>query len=287
MSKDLVSDDKTLVIERLRRADYPGLLTIKLLPRDLREAQFWLYGFFLDVCRIPYRVDEPLLGEIRMQWWRDSLAKIKRGERIGHPVADGLAPFLEAYAAPLHNALLEVIDSFGHDIQKTAPKTTEEFYDIYKQRYGALLRASFLLADQEPAVRAEMLEQAGVAIGLTEVFANLPKALQHGMTPLPQEGLDAFGLTYEDFMTGAGGRASVGQIKRALEGMADGAMVMSWDVKKKLKPCSRVERAILGRWLLVPSMLTKSIDERAARLATPTVGNPLQQFFLLWRASWM
>ena len=35
-------------------------------------------------------VTEPMLGEIRLQWWRDALANDAAARRSGHPVADAL-----------------------------------------------------------------------------------------------------------------------------------------------------------------------------------------------------
>lgn len=287
MAKDEVLDDFTRVERRLRREDYGSLLAIKLLPSDLRAAQIWLGGFFLDVAKIPYRVDEPLLGEIRMQWWRDSLAKTLRGERIGHPVADGLAPYLCKVGEPILPHLNSVIDSFSFEIQKTRIETVDEFYDIQRKRYGSLLKAGFLLSGLSLENKTHMIDEAGAAIGVTELLANLPKSLQRSIGGLPQEWLDSFDLTYEDFTSKSSDKSHQEKLRAALQELSGEAVVISWDIKKRIKNCSRIERAVLGKWLLVPRLLSTAIADRSFCIPAVSVSNPLSQVFMIWRSKWL
>ena len=112
-------DELAAIRRRLKRSDYAGLVAVKRLPAAQQRAQLWLNGFLLDVREIPFKVDEPLLGEIRLQWWRDSLLKLQRGERIGHPVADGLGPLLQDGGDELVGALTDITGSYGAEVQKT------------------------------------------------------------------------------------------------------------------------------------------------------------------------
>ncbi len=42
-------------------------------PPAKREALFALYAFNHELARVAESVSEPMLGEIRLQWWREAL----------------------------------------------------------------------------------------------------------------------------------------------------------------------------------------------------------------------
>ena len=45
-----------------------------------REALLALYGFNYEVARVREVVSEPMLGHIRLQWWRDVISAAFSGE---------------------------------------------------------------------------------------------------------------------------------------------------------------------------------------------------------------
>jgi len=272
------SEGRAAIQRRLRAGDIGIELAIKRAPKQHRAGLIWLHGFFLDVTQIAYRVDEPLLAEIRLQWWRDSFAKILRGERIGHPVADGLAPFLQATGPKLHEELMSIINSFGHEIQKTPVQTKTQFFDIYTQRYGAFLRTSYLISNLDPTPQNELLEKAGLALGISQTLADLPKSMQHNMMLLPQDILDEHNLTYQDIFEVTDPET----VRQALTQMTKGACIISWDIKKNLARLPRSERALLIRWLLVPALFSKAIEDRTKKVRILTRINPIHQFITLW-----
>ena len=279
MSNPPKFDDFAATQRRLRAQDYTSALAVKTVPKEHQPPLTWLNAYFQDVTQIPYKVDEPLLGEIRLQWWRDAFPKVLRGEKLGHPIADGLAPFVKHLRQPLIDELVSILDSYGHEIHKTSPRTCDEFYAVHAARYGALLRASFLLCGLQGQDEKGLCQDAGTALGVTQTLADLPKSMHHGMQPLPLDVLDQYQLTHEDLKDPKDPK----RVKQALEAMSSGAVVMSWDIKTRLKKCTKLERALLARWLLVPDLLTKAIADRAKGATHLSVQNPLKQVFILWR----
>ncbi|HLJ64128.1 MAG TPA: squalene/phytoene synthase family protein [Stellaceae bacterium] len=58
----------------------PGTLLLTLFaPQSLRPDLAALYRFHDELAAIPVRVKEPILREIRRQWWRESVAAIYEG----------------------------------------------------------------------------------------------------------------------------------------------------------------------------------------------------------------
>ena len=65
-------------------------LAALLSPRGVREDLLALAAFAGELARIPAFVSEPMVGEIRLQWWRDAIRaglKDGSGEGGGHPIS--------------------------------------------------------------------------------------------------------------------------------------------------------------------------------------------------------
>lgn len=77
--------------DQVRRLDNDRFLATLFAPAGPREALFALYAFNLEVARIPEMVSEPLLGAIRLQWWREAIDAIFAGAPPRHVAAAGLA----------------------------------------------------------------------------------------------------------------------------------------------------------------------------------------------------
>jgi NADH dehydrogenase [ubiquinone] 1 alpha subcomplex assembly factor 6 len=57
----------------LRRSDRDRHLLSLFVPRDRRPAVQAIYAFNCEIARIRDAVTEPMLGQIRLQWWREGL----------------------------------------------------------------------------------------------------------------------------------------------------------------------------------------------------------------------
>ncbi|HEX3495541.1 MAG TPA: squalene/phytoene synthase family protein, partial [Methylocella sp.] len=93
----------------LRREDKDRWLASLFVPREPRRHIHALYAFSLEVARVREIVSEPLLGEIRFQWWRDALeGAADAGEAKANPVAAALLDTIARFDLP-KAPLLELI----------------------------------------------------------------------------------------------------------------------------------------------------------------------------------
>ena len=172
-------------------------LAALLAPPAARDGLLALAAFSAELGRIGQLVTrEPMMGEIRLQWWRDALRLGDSGERTGNPVADALreAMLRHALPAPL---LLGMIDARASDLQPE-PFSSEDALAAYLTDSEA---APFTLAAHvlgEPAPARPDLEAAGTAAGhaygLVRLLLGLPHALARGSSPLPRELLVRAGI---------------------------------------------------------------------------------------------
>jgi phytoene synthase len=82
----------------LRRHDRDRYLTALFAPADRRAALLALYAFNYEIAKIRETVSEPILGRIRLQWWRENLdaafgARPERHHEVMTPLSEAIARF--------------------------------------------------------------------------------------------------------------------------------------------------------------------------------------------------
>ena len=82
--------------ELVRRADPDRYFSALFAPADKRPLLLALYAFNVEIARVRELVSEPVIGQIRLQWWRDAIAEFAEGKVRSHPVAEALARALQA-----------------------------------------------------------------------------------------------------------------------------------------------------------------------------------------------
>jgi phytoene synthase len=94
--------DKALE-ETVARADQDRWLASRFAPKPARSRLVGLYAFNLELAQVGERVSHPRLGEIRLQWWRDAVEAVFRGEPGQHdnPTLRALAEAISAAHLPL------------------------------------------------------------------------------------------------------------------------------------------------------------------------------------------
>jgi phytoene synthase len=149
----------------VRRADPDRWLASRFIA-DLgaRADVIALYAFDHVLARVPFQVSEPLMGEIRLTWWREALDEIYgSGPVRTHPVALALTDAVRRWGlarAPL-DALVEA--RFG-DLEGEPFVNTEAALIYADQTAGALAQAAVQTLGGPANVQAARL--AGRAYGL-------------------------------------------------------------------------------------------------------------------------
>ena len=88
------------VREVARRGEPDRYLAALLAPANVRGDLAALAAFSAELGRIVQIVSEPMVGEIRLQWWRDAVETMARGESAAHPVADALGGAMRRHRLP-------------------------------------------------------------------------------------------------------------------------------------------------------------------------------------------
>ena len=59
-----------------------------------------LYAFNLEIARAPWASTEPMIAEMRLQWWRDTISGSAYGDVDGNPVAQAMMKTLQDMELP-------------------------------------------------------------------------------------------------------------------------------------------------------------------------------------------
>ena len=168
------------------RGDPDRFRAVMAAPVDLRRMQFPLYAFNLEVARAPWVTKEPLIAEMRLQWWRDALAEIgSDGAVRRHEVVTPLAAVLDAQATL---DLDDLIEARRGDIEGWSFASSEEVTRYIDRTAGTLLWTAARLAgaSDAPAIR-----DAGLAHGISAWLRAVPDLVAKGRHPLPSGEVEA------------------------------------------------------------------------------------------------
>ena len=96
----------------VRESDYARYLCAQFAPPSLRLHLYAVAAFAAEAARIPARVNEPAMGQLRVAWWREALDRIEAGSPPDHPVALALAATVPVLAGGRTHfeAILDALD---------------------------------------------------------------------------------------------------------------------------------------------------------------------------------
>jgi NADH dehydrogenase [ubiquinone] 1 alpha subcomplex assembly factor 6 len=158
--------------QSLRRQDHERYLTALFAPANRRNALFALYAFNQELARARESVREPIMGLMRLQWWRDSLGEIYAGRTRDHAVARPLGEAITAYGLP--QAEFERLIATRERDMDTEPPADLPALLAYAEGTAATLNFLALKCLGEPAVA---VEEAGKQIGIAWALVGLARAV--------------------------------------------------------------------------------------------------------------
>src|SRR6185312_2414465 len=124
--------------ELVRAGDKDRFLTALFAPQKYRRALMALYAFNLEVARTRELAREPMPGEIRLQWWRDALGGVGRGDVESHPVAAALRDVIVRYRLP-PRMLVALIDARTFDLYDEPMPSWAELESYANETSSALI----------------------------------------------------------------------------------------------------------------------------------------------------
>ncbi|MDF1734978.1 MAG: squalene/phytoene synthase family protein [Minwuia sp.] len=202
----------------LRTGDADRFYTAMFAAPAPRKRLLTLYAFNLEVARTRERVSEPMLGQIRLQWWREALDEMAGGQVRNHPVCTALNDWLgDSFPAEVKTRLEAILTARELDLEDSAFPTLDSYRDYAATTGGILLELGLHavgMADRgiEPVAR-----HVGTAYAITGLIRAIPFAGTAGRMLIPQEVLERVGAT------DSAARREPDRMRAAVEILADQA----------------------------------------------------------------
>jgi phytoene/squalene synthetase len=164
------SNDLNACAALVKKGDPDRFRTVMAAPVATRAKLFPIYAFNVEVVRAPWVTAEPMIAEMRLQWWRDALEEIATEVPVRrHEVVTSLGDVMSPSTAAM---LDELVSVRRWDIYKDAFEDEAHFARYIDQTAGHLMvtAARSLGAADEDVVR-DAAYGAGIAAWLRAVPA--------------------------------------------------------------------------------------------------------------------
>lgn len=236
--------DLVACADMVRRGDPSRFKATMAAPVAARLVLFPIYAFNLEVARAPWVTQEPMIAEMRLQWWRDVLEQIRSGDGARrHEVVTPLARVLDAEMTDLLDAL---IAARRWDTERAPFDSDADFSRYIAATSGNLMRVA---ARALGPAQDDVVRDAGFALGLANWFRAIPALEAAGCRPLPDGRPEAVReWAKEGLRSLARARAHRSQVSRA----ALPAMLPLWETGHTLRAAARDPRKV-GQGTLAPA----------------------------------
>ncbi|HEY3779194.1 MAG TPA: squalene/phytoene synthase family protein [Rhizomicrobium sp.] len=230
----------------VRRNDPDRYFASLFAPAGRRPLLFALYAFNHEIARAVEIVREPMMGEIRLQWWREAVEEAESERPRAQPVTIALSSLFAR--AALGNDLQDLINARGVEIS-AAPYADLAALESHAQATaGALMRITASLLDPVMDIN-ELAREAGTAYGLIGTLRALPYHAARAKTFLPADLLAGEGLAPGDALS----PRHVEGVRRVVSKIADAARSRFEQARRMSLP-RRVLPAILPASLVPASV---------------------------------
>jgi phytoene/squalene synthetase len=182
----------------------------------------------VEVARAPWVTDEPLIAEMRLQWWRDVVANAASGAAKAHEVAGPLHDLIRDFGLPV-DIMDRLIASRRWDIHRE-PHHDLAALDAYLEDSGAGLMWLAARALGAPEAAEAVVRGFGWASAAAGYLRAVPDLVARGRQPLP-EGIPPEAIARIGLDRLANSRAA----RRTIPRPVAAALLAGWQAEALLK----------------------------------------------------
>jgi phytoene synthase len=186
----------------LRRHDPDRYLTALFAPAALRESLFALYAFNLEIARTREAVREPMIGRIRLQWWRDAIAEAAAGRPYRHEILEPLALVIRERSLTL-TWFDRLIEAREEDIEGTMPADLPALMNYAEGSSVALTWLALEILGGDVGRSSAAIDagrKLGTAWALTGLLRAVPHHARQRLLHLPADLLSRHRVSAEDLL---------------------------------------------------------------------------------------
>jgi NADH dehydrogenase [ubiquinone] 1 alpha subcomplex assembly factor 6 len=267
----------------LRRHDRDRYLTTLFAPADRRGALIALYAFNFEVAKTREIVREPLLGRIRLQWWREAIDEIYRGATPRHhEVVEALAAAIRAHDLTRYH-FDRLIDARESDLADEPPADLAALETYAEDSAARLVRLALEILDAHDAAAEAAARHVGIAWALIGTIRALPMQARLRRVCLPADLIAETGLDVARFLELKSSPALLRIVERLAE-RAREHLAAAREARAAIPPDARAALlpAVLGDWHL-KRLAANLYDPFTPRLAASDALASWRLALAVWR----
>jgi NADH dehydrogenase [ubiquinone] 1 alpha subcomplex assembly factor 6 len=266
--------------QEVRKYDKDRFLTALFAPADRREALFALYAFNLEIAKTREVVTEPVLGQIRLQWWYDAIGEAYEGTPRRHEVLLPLAQAIQEFGLT-RGHFEKLIDAREADLTDEPPADTTCLISYAEVTGVPLVLLALEILGVSDSAAAKAARHVGIAWGLTGLLRAIPFHARAHRLYMPKDALarhDVAEGRLFDLKPPEGLKTVVGEVADLAKGHLREARALRRDVPRTANPALLIG-SIADTYL---GVIAKSgNDVFAPKVLMP---NPFRQVWLGLRA---
>ena len=264
----------------VRQHDRDRFATATFAPEPRRENLFALYAFNYELAKVRESVREPMMGRVRLQWWRDTLAEIVAGQPPRrHEVAEPLARVIRAHhLSP--STLARMIDAREQELLPDPPTTFTQLEDYVDATSGGLnyLALQALAVKDNKGAAQIAARHVGVGYALAGILRATGFNARFGRSLVPIE-IDPNRHALSGKATPAL-RDAAATIAKAAHARFAKARALADDIPESAMPVL-LPVLVAERWLA--QIESAGYDLFAPRILRPDPWRGLRLFLAAWR----
>ncbi len=154
----------------VKKFDHDHYLTVLYAVPHKRQDLFALYAFNYEISKIRKVVSEPMLGEIRLQWWREAIDDIYKGKIRGHDIMPSLATTINNHGLS-REFFMALIEGQAEELYPESPKNCEELEASLSNTTGSLEKLALHILGQKDC--DDLASCLGVAWGYVKIITSI------------------------------------------------------------------------------------------------------------------
>ena len=174
----IFDEDVKFCASLLQKSDPQRFRSIMAAPEKLRPYYFVIFALNVEVSRAPYLTKEPLIADIRLQWWLDALDEIIGEKTVRkHAVATSLSKCIEKSQA---KELKKFVLARKWDIHSNEFDSLTELNKYLYETTGILFQVA---AGRNVMAKDKYFHDACMAIALANYLTATPELKRAGKLP--------------------------------------------------------------------------------------------------------
>ncbi|WP_144752123.1 phytoene/squalene synthase family protein [Bartonella saheliensis] len=269
-------------LDILRTIDRDRYISVLFAPKKKRKALAALYAFNAEISRIRESVHDPLIGEIRLRWWYDSIVHEEMQTNASNPILSDLLTAMTLFNLP-KTAFLRYCDAQILDLYHNPLETLHDLEHYCSETASIILQLSCQILDPDAAQDfTDTYKHGGIAQGLSGVLRLLSFMQSRYHYYLPTDMLQAVGMNRKDLDSH---RLSDQQKGRIVEAM----VALSRDHYSKFYASFHMlPRALKPAFLplvIIPDSLQKALRLGAETFQESATLSLIHRYWLITRAA--